>query len=140
MKNAYPDLPGWTFEVEEVSANVYRATGVDAVGRRVEMTGTDEEALEHDCRDAAARITAQVRSKRHAEAGALTTWSTESDELHGAEAVRFAAERLRRLRSNADTWETEYVDDATGELWVMDYPHGELQGGGSPRLRKQPRR
>ena len=29
----------------------------------------------------------------------------------------------------------EYIDDATGERWVMDYPQSELHGGGPPRLR-----
>jgi hypothetical protein len=64
--------------------------------------------------------------------------SETSSELHGADAVQFASDRLRKVRVDVDTWEIEYIDDATGETWIMDYPHGEHHGGGSPRLRKQP--
>jgi hypothetical protein len=59
------------------------------------------------------------------------------NELKGAEAVKFATEHLRKVRVNADTWEVEYVNDATGETWIMDYPNSEYQGGGPPRLRKK---
>ena len=38
---------------------------------------------------------------------------------------------------NATGWETEYEDPKTGAIWVMDYPHSEYHGGGSPRLRKR---
>ncbi len=55
--------------------------------------------------------------------------------LRGADAVRYADERLRRVGVNQDTWEVAYIDDATGDEWVMDYPEGALHGGGSPRLR-----
>jgi hypothetical protein len=57
-------------------------------------------------------------------------------ELHGEAAVKFATDRLRKVSSNPDTWEVEYVDDSTGERWLMDYPESEYHGGGSPRLRK----
>ncbi len=62
---------------------------------------------------------------------------SQSNELWGFEAVKFANDRLRKVRTNPDTWEIEYVDDSTGETWVMDYPHSEQHGGGSPRLRKR---
>ena len=65
------------------------------------------------------------------------TSTPQKTELHGGDAIKFANERLRKLRTNADTWEVEYVDDDTGEVWLMDYPKSELQGGGSPRLRKR---
>lgn len=58
-------------------------------------------------------------------------------ELRGAEAVRYANDHLRKVRVNQDTWEVVYINDATGEEWVMDYPGCELHGGGSPRLRKR---
>jgi hypothetical protein len=35
--------------------------------------------------------------------------------------------------------EVEYIDDRTGDRWVMDYPDSEQQGGGSPRLIKKTR-
>jgi hypothetical protein len=61
---------------------------------------------------------------------------SEPIELHGAAAVNYA-KRLRKVHANPQTWEIEYVDDATGDSWVMDYPQSELQGGGNPRLRRR---
>jgi Immunity protein 27 len=57
-------------------------------------------------------------------------------ELEGAEAVEYAQQRLKEVRVDPDKWEVEYVDERTGDKWLMDYPHAELQGGGSPRLRR----
>ena len=58
-------------------------------------------------------------------------------ELEGKDAVDYAERHLRKLRVNSQTWEIEYEDPTTGEKWIMDYPHSEAQGGGSPRLRRQ---
>jgi Immunity protein 27 len=44
---------------------------------------------------------------------------------------------LRKLSSNPDTWETEYIDDSTHERWTLDYPNSEQHRGGSPRLQKR---
>jgi hypothetical protein len=52
-------LPGWTFEVEEISAGVYRVRGVDRAGRSVEQTGTDPDAVLEECRRWAARYVAR---------------------------------------------------------------------------------
>ena len=60
--------------------------------------------------------------------------TTGEKEFHGAAAVEHA-KKLRKVKVNAQAWEVEYVDDATGQRWIMDYPHSELQGGGPPRLR-----
>jgi len=57
--------------------------------------------------------------------------------LEGKNAIDFAERHLRKLQANPQTWEIEYDDPNTGEKWVMDYPHSEAQGGGSPRLRKK---
>jgi hypothetical protein len=57
-------------------------------------------------------------------------------ELHGAEALAFAEQHLRKIKVNPDTWEIEYEAPSTGEKWLLDYPQSGLQGGGSPRLRK----
>lgn len=57
------------------------------------------------------------------------------EELRGAEAIRYAESHLRKLRSNPDTWEVEYIDDSSGQFWVLDYPDSGQHGGGSPRLR-----
>jgi len=57
MDLEFPELPGWRFNVDEVSAGVYRVCGVDKSGRSVETTGTDaEEAIEW-CRSATREIT-----------------------------------------------------------------------------------
>ncbi len=53
----------------------------------------------------------------------------------GNDAIVFA-KKLIKIFSNPETWEIEYKDPITGEKWLMDYPHSEQQGGGSPRLRK----
>lgn len=57
-KKTFPELPGWAFEVDEVSAGVYRVRGVDEAGRSVESTGTDPEALLASCRSSAGKMRA----------------------------------------------------------------------------------
>lgn len=59
-----------------------------------------------------------------------------AQELEGAEAIRYAETKLKKVRSDPDTWEVEYVDEATGETWILDYPDSGAHGGGSPRLRR----
>lgn len=44
-----PDAPGWSFDVDEVSANVFQVKGSDLSGRTVEMTGTDPDELIEKC-------------------------------------------------------------------------------------------
>lgn len=56
-------------------------------------------------------------------------------EYNGEEALS-RTQRLTKTRIDSETWETEFRDDATGETWILDYPHSNLHGGGSPRLRK----
>lgn len=58
-------------------------------------------------------------------------------EVHGEAAVRFAAERLQRVSVDNATWEVHYIDERTGNEWVMDYPESGMHGGGEPRLRKR---
>ncbi len=62
MNESFDDLPGWLFEVDEVSANVYEVTGTDRAGHRVQMKGTDPDALLDDARKAAFKISSDVRS------------------------------------------------------------------------------
>ena len=45
MKYVFPALIEWTFDLEEVSANVYEVTATDGVGRRVQFKGTDPDLL-----------------------------------------------------------------------------------------------
>lgn len=59
-----------------------------------------------------------------------------TEEYLGAEAIRFAESRLKKVRVDGETWEVEYIDEVTGERWILDYPQSERHGGGSPRLRR----
>jgi hypothetical protein len=61
MARSFPELPGWSFDADEVSAGVYRAFGRDRAGRNVEASGLDPEALIEKCRQAALEIMAGVR-------------------------------------------------------------------------------
>jgi hypothetical protein len=56
-------------------------------------------------------------------------------EVHGAAAVELAR-TMRKVKVDPQTWEAEYVDDATGQRWTLDHPASELHGGGPPRLRR----
>jgi hypothetical protein len=56
MRQVFPDLPEWSFEVEEVSAGVYEVTGVDRFGHRVQSKGTDPDALLDEARKWAAKV------------------------------------------------------------------------------------
>ena len=58
-------------------------------------------------------------------------------EIFDDEDVFEAVSRLRVLRVDSVAWETHYINDVTGEEWIKDYPHGELHGGGPPRLRRK---
>lgn len=56
MRKTFPDLPNWSFDLDEVSANVYEAVGIDKYGHRVSYTGTDLEAILNQCKSAAKEI------------------------------------------------------------------------------------
>jgi hypothetical protein len=64
MRQSFQDVPGWTFEIEEVSANVYEVTGTDSVGHRVQMKGTDPDALLEDARKSARKIRESAHASR----------------------------------------------------------------------------
>ena len=51
-----PDIPGWSFEIEEVSNCVYEVIGSDKQGRRVQAEGTDVDTLFRDCHASAQKI------------------------------------------------------------------------------------
>ena len=40
--------------------------------------------------------------------------------------------RLERVGEG--NWEALYIDPGDGRLWVLTYPHGNMHGGGPPRL------
>ena len=50
MKKQFPELPGWQFDLDEVSAGVYEVIGQDRVGHRITAKGTDLDALLEQCR------------------------------------------------------------------------------------------
>ncbi len=64
MKKTFEDVPGWTFEIEEVSANVYEVTGTDMVGHRVQVNGTDPDDLFEDARRSARMILERIATQR----------------------------------------------------------------------------
>ena len=52
----FEELPNWTFEVLEVSANVYRVTGSDSAGRSVERQGLNPDVLLDEAKQDALEI------------------------------------------------------------------------------------
>ena len=56
MPIEFSELPDWQFEVDEVSAGVYKVCGKDKSGRNVEVTGTDPDELLAECKESAARM------------------------------------------------------------------------------------
>jgi hypothetical protein len=60
----------------------------------------------------------------------------EPEELRGAAAEAFARGHLHEVGKDLERWTVDYVDPATGDRWIKDYPQGHLQGGGSARLRR----
>jgi hypothetical protein len=53
--------------------------------------------------------------------------------LTGAAAIT-AAESLRTVLANSETWEVLYWRVSPHELWLMSYPDAALHGGGEPQL------
>jgi hypothetical protein len=53
MSVDFSELPGWSFDADEVSAGVFKAVGRDRSGRTVETTGFDPEILIERCKQAA---------------------------------------------------------------------------------------
>lgn len=53
---SFDDLPGWLFEVDEVSAGTFIVQVSDSSGVRVELRGIDPEKLLTRCRDEVVRI------------------------------------------------------------------------------------
>lgn len=58
MPLEFPELPGWSFDADEVSAGIYRAFGRDCAGRNVEATGLEPAALIEKCKQAALQMLA----------------------------------------------------------------------------------
>jgi hypothetical protein len=62
MKQTAGGLSEWSFEVDEVSAGVYRVHGTDKAGRSVQFTGTDPDAVLEECKKRAARIIQELHN------------------------------------------------------------------------------
>jgi hypothetical protein len=62
MKKLFPDLPGWSFDIDEVSTGVYEVVASDKHGRRFSSKDTDPEVLLERCRKQAAELVQQTRS------------------------------------------------------------------------------
>lgn len=56
MKKVFPDLPDWTFNMDEVSAGVYEVVGQDEVGHYLSVKGIDLDAIVEECKIKAQNI------------------------------------------------------------------------------------
>ena len=56
MKKEYPELPGWSFDLEEISASVYKVVGKDRAGRVASVTGTNLDQTIEQCKQRAKEI------------------------------------------------------------------------------------
>ena len=57
-------------------------------------------------------------------------------ELHGDEAERYSREHVEKLDVDPLNWLVRYRCPDTGRLWIRDFPRGDPQAGGPPRLRQ----
>jgi hypothetical protein len=64
MKKELPELPGWSFEIEELSDGVHQVTATEKDGRTFVMKGTDYETLLSECREEAAALSEQAQFER----------------------------------------------------------------------------
>jgi hypothetical protein len=64
MKREFPELPGWSFEIEELSAGGYHITATAKSGRTFETRGPDLEALLAECRQEVAALSEQAQFER----------------------------------------------------------------------------
>ncbi|WP_077728058.1 hypothetical protein [Methylocaldum sp. 14B] len=50
MIRSFPELPDWSFDIDEVSNGVYKVVVSHRYGHKISKTGIDPEALIDDCR------------------------------------------------------------------------------------------
>ena len=60
----------------------------------------------------------------------------EITELEGNDADEYAKNHLKEISVDVENWQVTYECPVIGLKWLKDFPHSELHGGGSPRLRK----
>ena len=63
MTIKFDELPGWYFEVDEVSAGVYKVIGKDKSGRNIELTGTDPDGLIEECKKSAKQMVENAKNR-----------------------------------------------------------------------------
>ena len=63
-ETTFPDLPGWSFHVDEVSMGVYEAIGKHVTGPSVYMKGQDPHALLEQCSVDAKRMSRTMVSAK----------------------------------------------------------------------------
>ena len=56
MSLEFNEIPGWIFDVTEVSAGVFIVKGWDTLGHIVEKPGTDPDAMLEECKRYAAQV------------------------------------------------------------------------------------
>jgi hypothetical protein len=64
MKKEFPELPGWSFEIEELPVGGYRVTATATNGRTFETKGTDRESLLAESRQEVAALSEQAQFER----------------------------------------------------------------------------
>ncbi|MDB4981556.1 MAG: hypothetical protein JWM82_2308 [Myxococcales bacterium] len=65
MNKVFPELPEWSFEIQETSTGGYQVTATNKKGGRTfDMKGTDREALVAECREEAAALSEQTQFER----------------------------------------------------------------------------
>jgi hypothetical protein len=63
MKREIEELPNWTFQVEEMSAGIYRLRAKHRLGPSIESTGIDPEELMERARKDAAEMERRLEPK-----------------------------------------------------------------------------
>jgi len=63
MAESFTEIPGWRFDVDEVSACVYKVTAEDTVGRTFEKSGLDPDALLEEAKQYAVKVIADLKAK-----------------------------------------------------------------------------
>lgn len=56
MSVEFNEVPGWSFNADEISAGVFKVAGRDFAGRTVEATGLDPDVLMERCKEAALQM------------------------------------------------------------------------------------
>lgn len=56
MIKTFLDLPGWNFDMDEVSAGVYEVVAKDAKGHRISLKGTNLDEVIEECKKMARKV------------------------------------------------------------------------------------